>query len=419
MTAGDVAFQRQLTYVREHSPFYRDKLAGVRAETLADLPALPFTTKDEVRASLAAEPPLGRHLAAPLADVRRIYSSSGTTGDPSYIAVTDADLAAWTDIGARSYASTGIAAGQRAVLTYNVGPFVAGAVFDAWQRIGATVIPVGSGNTERLVKAFQTLGAEALGCTPSYALYLADWCRERGIEPRELGVRVFAVAGEPGGGEDATRHAIEDAFGATVREAMGIADAAPSLWGECEEQAGMHFSGAPYLHAELIEPGSGEPLPFEDGAEGELVYTALKREAMPLLRFRSRDRVVVNARPCSCGRGEVRVRCIGRTDDLLIVRGVNLFPTALREVVAEFRPRVGGPVLIRPAHTGVRQDSAPRVLVELAEGGEADAELAGAIRGAIRSKLVVSADVELVPYGTLGRSEYKSRLVDFSESATR
>jgi phenylacetate-CoA ligase len=419
MSAGDVAFQRQLTYLREHSPFYRDKLAGLHAGTLKDLPQLPFTTKDEIRDSLAAEPPLGRHLAAPLADVRRIYSTSGTTGAPSYIAVTDADLAAWADIGSRSYAANGIAPGQRAVLTYNSGPFVAGAVFDAWQRIGATVIPVGSGNTERLVKAFQVLGAEALGCTPSYALYLADWCRERGIEPRELGVRVFSVAGEPGGGEDATRHAIQDAFGATVREAMGIGDAAPSLWGECEEQAGMHFSGAPYIHVELIDPETDAQLPFEDGAEGELVYTALKREAMPLLRFRSRDRVVVNARPCSCGRGALRVRCIGRTDDLLIVRGVNLFPTAVREVIADFRPRVGGTVLIRPAHTGVRQDAPPWVLVELGEGAGEEPGLADEIHQAIRTKLVVGTEIELVPYGSLPRSEYKSRLVDFSESATR
>ena len=203
---------------------------------------------------------------------------------------------------------------------------MAGAVLDAWQRIGATVIPVGSGNTDRLVKAFQRLGAEALGCTPSYAIYLADWCREREIDPRELGVRVFSVAGEPGGGEDATRHAIEDAFGATVREAMGIADVSPSLWGECEEQAGMHFCGDPYIYPELIDAETDEPLPFEDGAEGELVYTTLIREAMPVLRFRSRDRVVVNAKPCPCGRGALRVRCIGRVDDLLIVRGVNLLP---------------------------------------------------------------------------------------------
>ena len=142
----------------------------------------------------------------------------------------------------------------------------------------------------------------------------------------------------------------------------------------------MHFSGRDYVYAELIDPAGDAPLPWEDAAEGELVYTSLRREAMPVLRFRSRDRVVVNARPCSCGRTSPRVRCIGRTDDLLIVRGVNLFPSALREVVAEFRPRVGGPILIRPAHTGVRQDAPPRVLVELATGERADDELPGAIQ---------------------------------------
>jgi phenylacetate-CoA ligase len=227
------------------------------------------------------------------------------------------------------------------------------------------------------------------------------------------------VAGEPGGGEPATRRAIEDAFGATVREAMGIADVSPSLWGECEAQGGMHFCGRDHVFAELIDPADDAPLRWEDGAEGELVYTALRREAMPVLRFRSRDRVVVTARPCSCGRTSVRVRCIGRTDDLLIVRGVNLFPSALREVVGDFRPRVGGPVLIRPVHTGVRQDAPPRVLVELAQGEPADDELSGAIQLAIRGKLVTSTAVELVPYGSLPRSEYKSRLVDFSESADR
>jgi phenylacetate-CoA ligase len=415
----EVALRDQLASLRERSPFYREKLGGAEAGGLDDLPGIPFTTKDEIRESLAAEPPLGRHLAAPLDAVRRIFSTSGTTGDPLYIAVSDSDLAGWTEIGARSYRACGIEPRQRAVLTYNSGPFVAGVVLDAWTRIGTTVIPVGSGNTERLLRAFQVLGSEALGCTPSYAIYLADWCRARDIDPLSLGVRRIAVAGEPGGGEPAMRELIEEAFGATVREAMGIADVSPSLWGECEEQGGMHFCGRDHVHAELIDPADDAPIPWEDGAEGELVYTSLRREAMPVVRFRSRDRVLVTARPCTCGRTSVRVRCIGRTDDLLIVRGVNLFPSAVREVVAEFRPRVGGPVLIRPAHTGVRQDAPPRVIVELPDGERADDELSGEIQVAIRGKLVTSTAVELVPYGALPRSEYKSRLVDFSESADR
>jgi phenylacetate-CoA ligase len=415
----EAALLSRLASLRERSPFYRDKLARVTVAGLDDLAAVPFTMKEELRESLAAEPPLGRHLATPPEAVRRIFSTSGTTGDPLYIAVTDADLAGWTEIGARSYRACGIEPGRRAVLTYNSGPFVAGVVLDAWTRIGTTVVPVGSGNTDRLVRAFQVLGTDALGCTPSYAIHLADWCRARDIDPLSLGIRQIAVAGEPGGGEPETRALIQDAFGANVREALGIADVSPSLWGECEEQGGMHFSGRDYVYAELIDPLSDEPLPWEDGAEGELVYTSLRREAMPVVRFRSRDRVLVTARPCACGRTSVRVRCIGRTDDLLIVRGTNLFPSAVREVVASFRPRVGGPILIRPAHTGVRQDVPPRVIVELAEDERADAELAGAIQVAIRGKLVTSTAVELVPYGTLPRSEYKSRLVDFSESATR
>jgi phenylacetate-CoA ligase len=415
----EAALLAQLASLRQRSPFYRDKLAGVEVDGLDDLAALPFTVKEELRASIAAAPPLGRHLATAPEAVRRIFSTSGTTGDPIYIAVTDADLAAWTEIGARSYRACGIEPGRRAVLTYNSGPFVAGVVLDAWTRLGATVVPVGSGNTERLVRAFQVLGTDALACTPSYAIYLADWCRARDLDPAGLGVRQIAVAGEPGGGEPATRALIQDSFGANVREALGIADVSPSLWGECKEQAGMHFCGRDFVYPELIDPETNAALPWDDGAEGELVYTSLVREAMPVVRFRSRDRVLVTARPCTCGRTSVRVRCIGRTDDLLIVRGTNLFPTAVREVVASFRPRVGGPILIRPAHTGVRQDVPPRVIVELGAGERPDDELAGEIQVAIRGKLVTSTTVELVPYGTLPRSEYKSRLVDFSESATR
>ena len=207
------------------------------------------------------------------------------------------------------------------------------------------------------------------------------------------------MAGEPGGGEAATRALIEDAFGANVREAMGIADVSPSLWGECEEQAGMHFCGRDFIYAELIDPAGTAPIPWEDGAEGELVYTSLRRDAMPVVRFRSRDRVVVTARPCSCGRTSARVRCVGRTDDLLIVRGTNLFPSAVREVVAEFRPRVGGMIQIRPAHTGVRQDVPPRVLVELGEGERADAELAGAIQVAMRGQLAARPRSSSSPTG--------------------
>jgi phenylacetate-CoA ligase len=421
--ARDAArYRHQIAYLFERSPFYRRKLAAVgfaSPDAVGGLDAidrLPFTDKDELRRSQAESPPFGDHLAAPPERIARVYSTSGTTGVPCYIAVTPRDLHIWTEISARSYVATGIRRGRRVVSTYNLGPFVAGAAGDSLTKIGVTHIPVGTGNTERLIGAVQRLGADALMATPSYAVHLIDWCRARGIATETLGVKQIAVAGEPGGGDPVIRRRIEEAFHCRVNEAMGIGDVSISLWGECEEQGGMHFGGRDFVHVELIDPVSGAALPFEDGATGEAVYTALEREAMPLLRFRSRDHVVVNMKPCSCGRTAPRVRCIGRTDDMLIVRGVNVFPSAIRTVVNQFAPAVGEVMQVRPSKRGVQQEPPLRVLVELAPGTAAESGLAERIESAIRSTLVVRAKVELVPHGTLPRSEYKSALVSFADA---
>lgn len=421
----DQLLRRQLAYLFERSGFYQAKLgeAGYkRAEDidgLAGLAGLPFTVKDEIRATQVEQPPLGAHLAADPASIRRIYSTSGTTGTPCYIALTEADLAVWATNTARSYTAAGFRRGQRLVVTFNAGPFVAGAAYYGFDRLGATVIPVGMGNTERLVGAVRNLGGGAAGisCTPSYALYLIDWCREHGIDTRTLGIRNISTAGEPGGGDPAIRERVQSAFGCTLREAMGIGDISTSIWGECEHEGGMHFSARGNTFVELVDPDSGEVMPWEDGAQGELVYTSLRREAMPLLRLRSRDHVRVNARACACGRTSPRIRCIGRTDDMLIVRGVNLFPSALREVLADFRPRIGEAFVLRPTRRGVSQEPPLPLVVELAEEeAAADAALAEAIRSAVRSRLVVNTEVRLVPYGSLARQEYKSKLVDYSEA---
>jgi phenylacetate-CoA ligase len=193
---------------------------------------------------------------------------------------------------------------------------------------------------------------------------------------------------------------------------MGIGDIGPSLWGECPEQDGMHLGARGFVHAELIDPESGEAIEPEDGASGELVLTHLQHQAAPLLRFRTRDHVEVRTNPCSCGRTGPRVRCIGRTDDMLIVRGVNVFPSAIREVVSGFAPRVSGHILVRPAQPGTRQEPPLPVSVELAEGVTADDELAGSIRDRLREVLVVGTSIELVPWSSLDRSEYKSKLVE-------
>ena len=411
------AYARQITYLFARSDFYREKLRAAGFTTpdavggLREIEHLPFTEKDEIRVSQAAVPPLGSHLAAAREDIARIYSTSGTTGDPCYIPLTAPDLAAWIEISSRSYTATGLRRGAGTVSTYNAGPFVAGAALDTFAHLGLCHIPVGTGNTERLAKALQLLRPEALVTTPSYAQYLGEWLRDRGVDPAALGLARISVAGEPGGGEASFRAALEQTFGARVCEAMGIGDISISLWGECERQQGMHFSGGDFVHVELIDPASSAPRAIEDGAEGELVYTALKREAAPLLRFRSHDYVIVWTAPCACGRKTIRARCIGRTDDMLILRGVNLFPTAVRDVVAGFRPQVSGALLIKPASPGIRQEPPLPVDVELAAGVVAEDGLQQSIEAAVRAKLVVAARVTLLPYGSLPRSEYKTKLV--------
>ena len=179
----------------------------------------------------------------------------------------------------------------------------------------------------------------------------------------------------------------------------------------------MHFSGRDFIHFELIDPATGAVLPLADGVEGELVYTHLVHEAAPLLRFRSRDHVIVWTSPCACGRTAPRVRCIGRTDDMLIVRGVNVFPSALREIVNAFAPAVSGVISVRPRTQGFRQDPPLRIVVELAEGAGGAPDLAERIRKRIRDALLVTTDIDLRPFGSLPRSDYKSKLVDWSDAA--
>ena len=419
----DASYREQIAYLYERSTFYRARLAAAgfasaaAAGGLGDIARLPLTEKAELKATATPDNPVGAHLCAERAEIVRIYSTSGTTGTPSYIPLTASDLDNWVTGSARSYAASGVAAGERIVSTYNAGPFVAGAALAAFDRIGLCHIPVGTGNSERLMLAIDQLRPEAAVLTPSYAAYLLEWAAERGFDLRGSSVRRILVAGEPGGGEPAFRAQLEDGWGARVTEAMGIGDIGPSLWGECEQQDGMHLGARGFVHAELIEPGSGAALPLADGATGELVLTHLRHRAAPLLRFRTRDHVLVRTDPCDCGRTGPRVRCIGRTDDMLIVRGVNVFPSAVREVVSAFVPRVSGNILVRPAQPGAKQDPPLPVAVELAAHSDADPSLAAEIGARIRAALVVQARVELVPWGSLQRSEYKSKLVEHDNAS--
>jgi phenylacetate-CoA ligase len=387
-----------LEYLLEHSPFYRAKLAGC---DLDDWTSLPLTDKRELKATVTPENPFGAHLCVSRDEIARVYSTSGTTGSPSYIPLTASDVENWIAGSSRSYGASGIGPGDRVITTYTAGPFVAGCALEAFNRLGVTHVPVGAGNSERLLLAIEQLEPTAIVLTPSYAEYLLELA-----DLRESSVERVLVAGEP-----MVRASLEEGWGARVTEAMGIGDIGPSLWGECEQQNGMHLGADAFVHAELIDPDTGEALAWEDGATGELVLTHLQHRAAPLLRFRTRDHVVVWASPCPCGRTTPRVRCLGRTDDMVIVRGVNVFPSAVRELVSGFAPRVSGHILVKPREPGVRQEPPLPVAVELGRDEPRDGGLADEIRARVRDVLVVQTEIELVPWGSLQRSDYKSRLV--------
>ena len=293
----DASYRAQLAYLFERSPFYRAKLAAAGCATaaeaggLVDLARLPLTEKQELRETVTLENVFGAHLCAAPDEIVRIHSTSGTTGTPSYIPLTAGDLDNWVNGSARSYAASGVAAGDRLVSTYDAGPFVAGAALAAFDRIGVCHVPLGTGNTERLLTAIELLRPQAAVLTPSYAAYLIEAAADRGLDLAGSSVERVLVAGEPGGGEPAFRAMLEEGWGASVTEAMGIGDIGPSLWGECEQQDGMHLGARGFVHAELIDPETGEVRPLDDGASGELVLTHLRHRAAPLLRFRTHDHV--------------------------------------------------------------------------------------------------------------------------------
>ncbi len=417
------SYRAQIGYLFRQSPFYQRKLreAGFDSPTavgeLEDIARLPFTEKDELRATQAAAPPFGEHLAADPTELLRVFSTSGTTGVPCYIGLTRGDLDMYASNVARGYTAAGFSPGQRIAVGFNAGPFVAGAVYYGFDKIGCSVIPVGTGNTERLVSAIVNLKATGVSCTPSYGLYLIDWCQEHGFDTRQLGLTNMITAGEPGGGDPLVRGRIEEAFGCRVRESMGIGDISLSAWAEDEDGGGMHFMARDFVHVEIIDPTSGEPIPWRHATEGELVYTALRRDAMPLLRFRSRDHVVVNMDANPTGRTGPRIRCIGRTDDMLIVRGVTLFPSAIRSLLNDYSPDVSGLLQVRPRRDGVLQSPPLPVVVELgADKASAPPDLAQRIQDEIRARLLVTTEVKLVPHGTLPRETYKTRLIDNSDA---
>ncbi len=425
MSTGDLRrlqsekFQKQVHYVYEKSDFYRSKLhsAGIKPDDIrdvSDLAKLPFTYKDELRSSQAAAPPLGLHAAVPMENIIRIHASSGTTGRPTYVGITKHDHEVWTDIIARVLYVKGVRRESRAVFAMGLSFFVGSSLKEGIERLGATFIPIGTGASDRVIASIIDLKADVLFCTPSYAFYLAEHARNKwGKDPKELGIKLMLVGGEPGGGLPEIRKRIETEWSCTVREAMGNADMAPVLFGECWRQQGMHFVAPDYVICEIIDPETGKSFDMSQDCTGELVYTSIDRECVPLLRFRTRDLVRVETSPCSCGLNSFRLRCIGRTDDMLIVRGVNVFPSAIKDVVSEFYPRTTGEIQVLLHQRPPLVEPPLPIQVEHGDGlsREELSALKGELEQTLRSRLTFTPNITLVPPQTLPRFEMKAKLV--------
>lgn len=246
----------------------------------------------------------------------------------------------------------------------------------------------------------------------SYAKYFHEQVEEaEGIEPADVGLERLVVGGEPGAGEEHSRRPIEEAFECQMVELMGNGDMCVSIWGECPEQNGMHFNAQGAVYPELVEPDTGERIDWEEGAEGELVYTSLNRECIPLIRFRTNDHAVVTETDCACGRGTVCIRCIGRYDDMFVVRGVNVFPEAVRDVVGEIEGTNGRIRIIDENPDSQKKPAPVPVEVEVEAALVTDASLQETIEKRIRDRLQFQASVELVAPDTFERAEYKGDLV--------
>jgi phenylacetate-CoA ligase len=404
----------QLAYLYERSPFYRRKLeeAGRPDRTfrgLDGMASLPFTVKDEIRQSLEREAPLGEHLAADPGQLVQFHCSSGTTGRASYVALTGSDRDDWNEVQRRCLWSAGVRPQDRVLQAFGMSRGWVGGlpIVQGLDALGASVIAAGAEcGTAWLLRVIRDLRPNVLTCTPNFAVYLGEQAEEvLGVPARELSIRKIAVGGEPGGGIPSFRTRADELWDAEMREMMGGGDICPVLWADCAERDGMHFMAHDSVLFEIVSLEDQTPLPVEEGVVGELVYTHLRRRATPLLRFRHADVVTVVGTRCSCGRTTPKIRCFGRTDDMFIVKGVNVHPTAVQDLVVAMRPETTGAVVIVKDSPAYAVPGPLHVRVERGEATppERSGELAGRIEATIHDLLRCRARVEILEPGTLPR----------------
>jgi phenylacetate-CoA ligase len=392
-------------------PLHRDRLAaaGVRADavrSLEDLGRLPFTTKADFRDTY----PFGL-LATPMDDVVRIHASSGTTGKPTVVAYTRGDLDVWTEVMARTLRAGGVHRGDIVQNAYGYGLFTGGLGFHyGAEAVGAAVIPTSGGFTDRQLLALRDLASTVLCCTPSYALHLAEAIEEAGLRRADLRLRVGFFGAEPW--TEAMRDAIQSRLSLMALNIYGLSEVTgPGVAVECAERRGMHVAEDHFL-PEVVDPDTLEPVPA--GTTGELVFTTLTKQGMPLIRYRTRDLTTLDPTPCPCGRTLVRIgRVMGRSDDMLIIRGVNVYPSQVEHALLQVPELAPHYLLV------VRRDQTLDTLevqVEAQPGSPASGEsavaaLATRVRRRLLEALGVSAEVSIVAPKTIERSAGKAKRV--------
>lgn len=403
--------QQTVRRVYEKVPYYRAQFdkAGVHPEdiqSLDDLAKLPFTTKEALRDNY----PFGV-FAIPLSDVVRVHASSGTTGKPTVVGYSAKDIDIWAELMARTLVCAGATKDDIVQIAYGYGLFTGGlGVHYGAERLGATVIPISGGNTKRQIMLMQDFGSTVLACTPSYALYLAETMREMNIDPSTLKLRVGLFGAEPWSNE--LRQQIEEKLGVTAIDIYGLSEViGPGVASECLCQQGLHIFEDHFI-PEIIDPVTEKPLP--PGSEGELVFTSLTKEAFPIIRYRTRDISKLDYTQCDCGRTMVRMhKVMGRTDDMLIIRGVNVFPSQIESVLMSMGQTEPHYLLV--------VDRSKQVLDELEVWVEVSTEiidevkkledLSRQIRQEIQSTLGINVRVRLVEPKTIERTEGKAKRV--------
>lgn len=413
-------WESQSAYVAASSALHRRAWGGKSPpKSLADLAQLPLIDKEMLRLSQRDTPPFGDYLASPETAIARIHRTSGTTGTAMNLALSARDALETAVVGGRAQAAGGLGPGHRVVHCLNyrlwMGGFTDHATLEA---TGATVVPFGVGDTQLLVRTIRELGITAISCTPSYPGVLEQVIAEYypRLKPRDLGLKLGLFGGEAGLDDAEFRQRLETVWGFSVRNSnYGVTDVFCNFAGQSEVDNDLHFMALDVLQPELIDPATGAVLDWQEGQRGELVLTHLSRRCQPLVRFRTGDIIrLTGTGKARCGRTAPRFRVVGRSDDMVVVRGINAFPTQVAAVLNQFPPLSGEYRIVLEG--GGPYDLLP-VEAELAAGSAPMDGLAGEIERRIKREIGVSARVTLLTFNSLPRNEGKTRRVIRKDNA--